>query len=586
MPSRLDQWHEGEVAMHRALKAPLGMNPTSPGLPRSYGMRAMYSQLIAVGTLDGQSRPWTSVWGGERGSARPVAEDVLALTTRVDKRYDPVYRAFWEEKGQGEEVTRDRVKLMGRMVAGAEVTSEEEMIQVAFHVQESLGNCPKYINKKDIEAVIPQARLISEGLRLPDEAVELIGKADMFFLSSSNGKTMDTNHRGGPQGLVRVMRNDGEGLELVYPEYSGNRLYQSLGNLRVNPLIGICIPDYDTGDAVYVTGTATILVGEEASSLLFHSNLAVKITASASKFVKSSLPFRGPSQERSPYNPPVRYLLAERVDDPAAKLDSTTGITASLVKREELTPTIHVHTFKLESRDPLPRWKAGQHVTINFEEEVGQGYSHMRDDDPQSLNDDYVRTFTVSCPPGDGPDDEVQITARLNGPVTHFLRRHNLRVPLELPVMGFGGKEELHMPTSTSASPGVPEPVFMAGGVGITPLLAQARGVLAGGVPLTLLWTLRGEDLPLAVHAFDKVPGLADVTTLYVTRVDEREHEALLEKVRERGAKVEARRMGGGDVNGLRGGGKKFYLCMGKGLMGEMLKWLDGEEVVWEDFGY
>lgn len=390
---------------------------------------------------------------------------------------------------------------------------------------------------------------------------------------------------------------------------SGNRLYQTLGNLRVNPLVGIVIPDYETSDALYLTGSASILMGQEASSLLPRSNLAVKITVTSSRFVKSSLPFRGAPQEYSPYNPPVRHLLSERdphIAGDGVGVGAAPEVTATLVRRDAITPTINVFTFKLEAGrgGEVPRWLAGQHVTLNFELELSTGYSHMRDDDPQSLNDDFVRTFTVSSLPpveddGNGSNSrELQITARLHGPATGLLWKHNLRVPLELGVMGFGGQSSFHLPTTTTGSSLPPKPVFIAGGVGITPILAQAQGVLDGGVPLQLLWTLRSEDLALAIHVFDKVPKLAAVTTLFVTtggssgkQQQQQQQTQLLEATKGRGAKVEERRLGVQDLESLKGEGKdgglrRFYLCTGPGLLKMLTGWLEGEDVVWEDFGY
>ncbi|UKZ53866.1 hypothetical protein TrVGV298_007668 [Trichoderma virens] len=613
MPSLVSTWHPGEVAMHREMRTPRFENPTSPGCPMPYAVRVMHSQLVALGTLDDEGRPWTTIWGGERGFARPVAEGVLGVKSAVDKQFDPVYKAFWtpsegknggaDEEGivrpEGGKMmsalsidleTRDRVKLAGRLIAGADIRGPETEVQLAFHVQESLGNCPKYINKKTLEKTVPQPELVPGGPGgiLPPEAIALIEKADMFFLSSTNGESMDTNHRGGPRGFIRVLKNDENGVELVYPEYSGNRLYQSLGNLKVNPLIGIVIPDYDTSDALYLTGHSTILLGKQASDLISRSNMAVKITISASSLVKSSLPFRGTPNEPSPYNPPVRYLLSERA--PALASTDRPDVNATLVARDVLTPTIAVFTFKLETRDPhsLPKWQPGHHVTINFEMEVSGGYAHMNDQDPQSLNDDYVRTFTVSSPPNSLPQkDHFQITARLHGPVTKFLWRHNTRVPLDLTVMGFGGKEAFALPISTTATTPFKEPVYVAGGVGITPILAQAKAVLDASVPLKLLWTLRGEDLPLALHTFDRIPGLAEKTTIFATgSLSSEDTEKLLEKIRERGAAVHDRRINAGDFGEMKQGGKKFYLCTGPSLLTSLRGWLEGEDVVWEDFGY
>jgi hypothetical protein len=224
--------------MHEVLKVPPMRNPTNPGLPARYDMRIMASPLVALGTVDARGRPWTTIWGGERGFARRMAEDALALNSVVDRRWDPVFETLWE--GEGEEgavfrrervmsalaidlETRDRLKLAGVMIAGAVVKgqggSRETRVQLAMAVTESLGNCPKYLNKKAVQPHgVQGAELKGEGLPLGDETLGLLDRADLFFLSSTHGDSMDTNHRGGPPGFFRVLKNDEEEVVLVYPE--------------------------------------------------------------------------------------------------------------------------------------------------------------------------------------------------------------------------------------------------------------------------------------------------------------------------------------------------------------------------------
>jgi len=123
--------------------------------------------------------------------------------------------------------------------------------------------------------------------------------------------------------------------------------------------------------------------------------------------------------------------------------------------------------------------------------------------------------------------------------------------------------------------------------VGVTPLLAQAREVLAGGPRrLRVLWTLRGEDLGLAARAFADVPGLAGATTLFVTGPAAEAEEVALAKLRGEAAGVETRRVSEGDVAALKGGSRTFYLCAGPGLRRRLEEWLEGEKTAWEDFGY
>ncbi|KAF5024292.1 hypothetical protein F66182_3622 [Fusarium sp. NRRL 66182] len=598
MPSATSEWHEGELAMQQQLKVPQQRNPTLHGLAAHHGVRVSQNALVALGTLDNEGRPWTTIWGGERGFARPVAESVLAFNSTVDTKHDPVFKALWDgiddegvqqgainkpNGGEGKGMaglsfdleTRDRVKLAGNMIVGATVDGGKT-VQMAMAVTEGLGNCPKYINKKDIVPNTVSPELVSDKLPLSQKALDLIAAADMFFLSSTNGKTMDTNHRGGSPGFIRVMRNEDDGFELIYPEYSGNRLYQTLGNFKVNPLVGVVIPDYNTANVLYLTGSASILVGEEASSLIARSNLAVKISVTSVKFVKSGLPFRGSLGEYSPYNPPVRHLLSEH--DAHISVDSSRSITARLTNREALTPSIDRFTFELSSPQPLSKWHAGQYITLDFEAELSTGYSHMADHDPQSINDDYVRTFTVSSQPDS--NKEIQITARKHGPVTGFLRRHSLRVPLEIPVLGFGGEESFRICLDSQG----PKSIFIAAGVGITPVLAQAPAILQHDVPFELLWTLRYEDLPLASDTFSKIPGLVSVTKLFVTgHPGEGE---FLDEVKRHGIHVEKRRIGADVVESLKGQDARFFLCTGPALLSALEGWLQGETVAWEDFGY
>lgn len=276
--------------------------------------------------------------------------------------------------------------------------------------------------------------------------------------------------------------------------------------------------------------------------------------------------------EASPYNPPVRQLFTEQ-QQPLSQAPHSAG-AATLLRREIVTPTIARFIFSLE---PAAKWEAGQYVTLDFAPELDVGWSHMRDDEPQSLNDDYVRTFTVSNPPGSGK--VIEITARKHGPVTGFLWRWNLKAPLEIPVLGFGGEEAFRL-----GRRGVEE-VFVAAGVGITPLLAQAGGVLESGGKLKVLWSVRGVDLKLVKDVCERVAGLADVLRVFVTGSVGDVGNALVQDVEALGATVERRRLKEGDVK-EGAGARRFFLCTGPEMLRILTGWLEGEDVVWEDFAF
>ncbi|RDL37148.1 uncharacterized protein BP5553_04581 [Venustampulla echinocandica] len=586
------QWHAGEEAIHRLLRVPGQDNPTQPYLAPNAANTLIRSPLIALGTLDSNGRPWTSVWGGEAGFSRPIGQSIIGLKTTIDRTHDPVAHILLgdavdgevvHEKGTGRMVsllpidlnTRKRVKLYGRMVAGALAATEPGIgeVQLVVKIEQSLGNCPKYLNKKQIIPHVPQPKLVSSTIPLPLPAVELILKSDLFFISSSNHELdMDTNHRGGPPGFVRILSNDTDGLTLVYPEYSGNRLYQTLGNLNSNPRAGLVFPDFDTGDALYITGSTEILAGEAATNLISHTNLAVKIKVEAARFVLDGLAFRGQPGEFSPYNPPVRYLSTEK---PSGITASEKQIYAKLIDKKIISPTVARFRFHISDPTKAGPWKPGQYATLSFKDELDMGYSHMRDDDPKSLNDDFLRTFTISSShTSSDAHNQFEITIRKVGVVTDFLFRHNIRSELEVPLQGFGGEFYIQQINGEHVS-------FVAGGVGITPLLAQAADLDLKR--LNLYWTVRGDDMALVNDTFDNIPGLSERTNLFITGKIVKESDEW-NRLCQSPVKLQERRISKEDVSG--NSTSKWFVCAGTSFRNTLLEWLDGQTVLYEDFNY
>ena len=649
-------WHSGEEEMHKLTHVPHGINPSSAFLSPFAAGYLQTAPLVALGSLDAAGRPWTTLWAGEPGFVRPVAGSAIHIRAVVDQMHDPLVPLLFGRSGDGEVIrpdgegkmvsglaidldNRDRVKLFGRMAAGSlkaiqddeDISDDEHSasfsnnpvaeVQLVVRISESLGNCPKYLNRKTITLHKPNPHLLSASTHLPPPALALLSKADLFFISSAHGtESMDTNHRGGPPGFLRVMANNPKETTLVWPEYSGNRLYQTLGNLHTTPLAGLAIPDFRTGDVLYVTGRTKILIGAEASAIMPHCNLAVSLTLTSARFVASSLAFRGTEGEFSPYNPPIRYLSSERPSSStlaSPSSNSTTTLKARLISTNFLTPTIARFTFNLSSALPsnakLPTWRPGQHIALSFAAALDRGYSHMRDSDPTSLNDDFIRTFTVSSAPS--TDGVFEITARKVGRVTRWLfeqgelREHSgsrdACPEVELPVQGFGGDFSIRMPETAEDTAATSTKVdiipFIAGGVGITPLLAhlQIQPPTLDPSRLRLFWTVNVADLGLVVDTFERFPSIKSQTTLFITgneSVVVEGSQKILEKMTiaagrttagkgmglkwgEGGhVRIENRRIEAHDllddeeVQGVR----QWYICAGPGLRRSILGWLLG----------
>ncbi|KAL3464031.1 hypothetical protein BJX64DRAFT_101662 [Aspergillus heterothallicus] len=587
-------WHDGENKMHRLLRVPYQDNPTVPFLTRPAALLMKQSPLLAIGSLDLEGRPWASLWGGEEGFITATSYSSFDIRAPVGKTYDLVVESLlFNSASNGDKPiaflavdleTRRRVKIFGKLDTGSlDVSDKDERIRAGIanltvHVHGSLGNCPKYLNAKRIVSAPSEPKLISETPQLHPGAIDLLNRADTLFISSIHGANdMDTNVRGGSPGFVRVISNKPSGAVFAYPEYSGNRLYQTLGNLQDTPLAGFIFPDFETGNALFATGTAEVLFGTGASTILPRSNIVVRVTITEARFVETILPFRGIPGKPSAYNPSVRYLTSERAS-PAALKNRTSTETATLIKKELITTRIGRFRFRISGPKEAGSWTPGQYATLSFYDEVDMGYSHMRDDDPLSINDDYVRTFTVSSTPGHTlPNGEFEITARKHGIVTQCLFCTSERAGLEVPLKGFGGDFRLTQHTSGILP-------FIAGGIGITPLLAYLPVIDIGR--LRLLWSISVQDIALVKDTFTRFPELPGSTTVFITGLDPQNPKGSpeLEAVTSFGAHIQTRRMDVQDIDLSLA--QVWYFCGSPALKAPVFNWLASKEVVYEGFDY
>ena len=99
-----------------------------------------------------------------------------------------------------------------------------------------------------------------------------------------------------------------------------------------------------------------------------------------------------------------------------------------------------------------------------------------------------------------------------------------------------------------------------------------------------LLWAVRGEDVGLVLDTFERYPGLAQCTKLFLTgRAVEDERAKMKDEIKAQ-AEVLERRMMKSDVQHVQA--ETWYVCAGKGMRKEVTGWLERQKVVFEDFDY
>jgi hypothetical protein len=84
---------------------------------------------------------------------------------------------------------------------------------------------------------------------------ELIESRDMFFLATADENGCpNCSYKGGNPGFVRVIDEH----TLAFPNYDGNGMYLSMGNVLKNPHVGILFIDLEEGNRLRVNGEASI----------------------------------------------------------------------------------------------------------------------------------------------------------------------------------------------------------------------------------------------------------------------------------------------------------------------------------------
>jgi predicted pyridoxine 5'-phosphate oxidase superfamily flavin-nucleotide-binding protein len=72
--------------------------------------------------------------------------------------------------------------------------------------------------------------------RFNEDDARFVGSLSFFFLATADAEGRpDCSFKGGPPGFVRVVD---PGL-LIFPDYDGNGMFKSLGNIAVNPQVGL-----------------------------------------------------------------------------------------------------------------------------------------------------------------------------------------------------------------------------------------------------------------------------------------------------------------------------------------------------------
>ena len=253
------------------------------------------------------ARPIPTGWSGARSWRVPpgflaTPDDRTVAIAALPPAGDPLARTLAAGPAPAgllaiEPQTRRRLRVNG--------TAELDAGGVRLRTEQVYGNCPKYIARRAVvaegapEAPAPAA-VRRDALSPADRA--RIARADTFFIATAApGGGADASHRGGSPGFVAVH----DERRLSFPDYAGNTMFMTLGNLEANPRAGLLFLDWERGDTLQLSGRATVDWSPERAAALPGAERVVDFEVEAVVFAPRALPLRWALQERSRFNPPV-----------------------------------------------------------------------------------------------------------------------------------------------------------------------------------------------------------------------------------------------------------------------------------------
>ncbi len=298
-PDDLQVFHPGERLVQaragvRDRMAAIGEHAIRTFMPEQH--RTFFAQLpfVVVGSMDAQGQPWASILTNPPGfisspdarhlliRARPAVADPLHETLATGA---PIALLGIEQP------TRRRNRMNG-------IVKRIDEDGLLVGVQQSFGNCPKYIQARQVEYWnIESTGTVHSATALNEQTRKIIARADTLFIATAHpgshrGTTrshgVDVSHRGGKPGFVRADSD----YALTFPDFAGNRFFNTLGNIMLHPRAGLLFIDFENGDLLYIAADAQIIFDSPEMHAFAGAERLLRFKVRHVRHVVASLPLR------------------------------------------------------------------------------------------------------------------------------------------------------------------------------------------------------------------------------------------------------------------------------------------------------
>lgn len=308
----INRFHPGEQAVQQRLgvaekMAKIGRRVIRDYMPDQHREFFENQTLMYLAAIDSDGQPRAGLLAGAPGFV--LSPDPQSLTIAGQAIPQPAMAALLRPGAKLGLLGLEYHSRRRNRVNGT-ITHRDSDGRLLFHVDQSFGNCPKYIQTRLWEALPnpPNPQPEAPQTAFTESMQTMLRQADTFFIASAfHGETdadpaaagADISHRGGPPGFVQVL----DERRFAFPDYSGNLFFNTLGNLQRDDRSSYLFLDFEHGHLLELIGRSRILWDDRELPFSPGAERMLLFELDEAHLVRHALPFRFTFTGYSPHLP-------------------------------------------------------------------------------------------------------------------------------------------------------------------------------------------------------------------------------------------------------------------------------------------
>ena len=214
--------------------------------------------FAVVSSIMDDGQVWVMSIFGKEGDITALLESQILISPASIPKHDVLHSAIQLPGTPLSMLGIDLMKRNHHRINGATTISKCDATGLHFQVWDYSPNCPKYINRREIipsTTPMNKAAIREEHTILTKSDRDFVQSIDTLWIGSyAPNAGANVNYRGGTPGFIRVTSDS----SIEWPEYRGNGMFYTSGNLDVNDRAGVTLVDFDTGSMIQMTSHVAV----------------------------------------------------------------------------------------------------------------------------------------------------------------------------------------------------------------------------------------------------------------------------------------------------------------------------------------